>query len=149
MSIQKKFIPLWTNSGKKITTNLTKFLPVLIVTKVKLLNFIKSGIINNNSHGRVRISERSPKGGARLCFSHANMAIKKEQIHGFWLTYEEELRDGVRYLRDDLQHAEAKTLFDAARVDGVSEFEDDQDRDWTLIYNRQEGNYTLIRRQRE
>ena len=77
------------------------------------------------------------------------MAIKKEQIHGFWLIYEEELRDGVRYLRDDLQHAEAKTLFDAARVDGVSEFEDDQDRDWTLIYNRQEGNYTLVRRQRE
>jgi len=77
------------------------------------------------------------------------MAVKKEQIHGFWLLYEEELRDGVRYLRDDLQYKEAKTLFDAARVDGVAEFEDDQDRDWSLIYNRQDGNYTLIRRQRE
>ena len=77
------------------------------------------------------------------------MAIKKEQIHGFWLTYEEELREGVRYLRDDLQFKEAKTIFDAARLDGTAEFEDDQDRDWTLIYNRQEGNYTLIRRQRE
>ena len=77
------------------------------------------------------------------------MAVKKEQIHGFWLLYEEELRDGVRYLRDDLQYKEAKTLFDAARVDGVAEFEDDQDRDWSLIYNRQEGTYTLIRRQRE
>ena len=77
------------------------------------------------------------------------MAIKKEQIHGFWLTYEEELREGVRYLRDDLQFKEAKTIFDAARLDGTAEFEDDQDRDWTLIYNRQEGNYTLVRRQRE
>jgi len=77
------------------------------------------------------------------------MAVKKEQIHGFWLIYEEELRDGVRYLRDDLQYGEAKTIFDAARVDGVAEFEDDQDRDWSLIYNRQDGNYTLIRRQRE
>jgi hypothetical protein len=77
------------------------------------------------------------------------MAVKKEQVHGFWLIYEEELRDGVRYLRDDLQYGEAKTLFDAARLDGIAEFEDDQDRDWSLIYNRQEGTYTLIRRQRE
>lgn len=77
------------------------------------------------------------------------MAVKKEQIHGFWLIFEEELREGVRYLRDDLQHKEAKTLFDSARLTGTAEFEDDQDRDWSLIYNRQDGNYTLIRRQRE
>lgn len=77
------------------------------------------------------------------------MAVKKENIHGFWLIFEEELREGVRYLRDDLQQREAKTLFDAARFDGTAEFEDDQDRDWSLIYNRQKGNYTLIRRQRE
>jgi len=77
------------------------------------------------------------------------MAVKKEQIHGYWLVFEEELRDGVRYLRDDLQYKEAKTIFDAARFDGTAEFEDDQDRDWSLIYNRQDGNYTLIRRQRE
>lgn len=77
------------------------------------------------------------------------MAIKKEQIHGYWLIFEEELRDGVRYLRDDLQQKEAKTLFDAARLTGTAEFEDDQDRDWSLTYNRQDGTYTLIRRQRE
>lgn len=77
------------------------------------------------------------------------MSIKKEQIHGFWLISEEELRDGVRYLRDDLQQGEAKTIFDAARLTGVAEFEDDQDRDWTLIYNRGDNTYTLMRRQRE
>ena len=77
------------------------------------------------------------------------MAVKKEQVHGYWLIFEEEIRDGVRHLRDDLQAGEAKTIFDAARIDGTAEFEDDQDRDWTLIYNRQDGNYTLIRRQRE
>jgi len=76
------------------------------------------------------------------------MAIKKETIHGFWVTFEEELRDGVRYLRDDLQYKEAKTLFDAARLNGSAEFEDDYDRDWSLIYNR-DGTYTLIRRQQE
>lgn len=77
------------------------------------------------------------------------MAVKKEQVHGYWLIFEEELRDGVRHLRDDLQSGEAKTIFDAARLDGTAEFEDDQDRNWTIIYNRQDGNYTLIRRQRE
>lgn len=77
------------------------------------------------------------------------MEIKKENIHGFWLRFEEEFRDGVRYLRDDLQYGEAKTLFDAARLRGVAEFEDDYDRDWTLMYNQGEGTYTLIRRQKE
>ena len=79
------------------------------------------------------------------------MAIKKETIHGFWVTFDEELRDGVRYLREDLQYKEAKTLFDAARLTGSAEaeFEDDYDRDWTLIYNRGDGTYTLIRRQQE
>jgi len=48
-----------------------------------------------------------------------------------------------------LQYEEARTLFDAARLKGNAEFEDDQDRDWTLIYNKEEGIYTLIRRQRE
>lgn len=77
------------------------------------------------------------------------MATKKERIYGFWLEFEEKLRDGVRYLRDDLQFKEAKTLFDSARLTGFAEFEDDQDRDWSLTYNRQEGTYTLVRRQRE
>ncbi len=77
------------------------------------------------------------------------MKTKKERIHGFWLKFDGGLREGVRYLRDDLQYREAKTLFDAARLQGTAEFEDDYDRDWTLIYNRGKGTYTLVRRQRE
>jgi hypothetical protein len=77
------------------------------------------------------------------------MAIKKENVHGFLVEFDEKLRDGIRYLRDDLQYKEAKTLFDAARLRGSAEFEDDYDRDWTIIYNRQKGTYTLILRQRE
>ncbi len=75
--------------------------------------------------------------------------MKKENIYGFWLIFEEEFMDGVRYLRDDLQRDEAKTIFDAARLTGEAEFEDDYDRDWTMIYNKGEMTYTLIRRQRE
>lgn len=77
------------------------------------------------------------------------MNIKKENIHGFWLQFDEEARDGVRYLYSDLQREEAKTLFDAARLRGSAEFEDDYDRDWTIVYNRGDNTYTLIRRQRE
>ena len=77
------------------------------------------------------------------------MATKKERVHGFLLIFDEELREGVRYLRDDLQYREAKTLFDAARLNGTAEFEDDYDRDWTLIYNRGEGTYTLVLREKE
>jgi len=77
------------------------------------------------------------------------MEVKKESIHGFWVEFDEELRDGIRYLRDDLQYREAKSLFDAARLTGSAEFEDDYDRDWTLTYNSGEGNYTLTRRERE
>jgi hypothetical protein len=77
------------------------------------------------------------------------MAIKKERIHGFLVKFEEGAEEGIRHLRDDLQYNEAKTLFEAARYRGSAEFEDDQDRDWTLVYNRGEGTFTLIRRQRE
>jgi len=75
--------------------------------------------------------------------------MAKESVHGFVVQFEEKDRDGVRYLRDDLQYNEAKTIFDAARIRGNAEFEDDYDRDWTLIHNSDMGNYTLVRRQRE
>lgn len=78
------------------------------------------------------------------------MATKKELICGFWVVFDEAaLIDGVKYLRYDLQPSEARTLFDAARLRGSAEFEDDQDRDWTITYNRGDNTYTLFRRQRE
>lgn len=75
--------------------------------------------------------------------------MEKQNIYGYWVVFERGVREGIRYLRDDLQRAEAKTLFEAARAQGDAEFEDDYDRDWTLRYNRGEGTYTLIQRQRE
>lgn len=77
------------------------------------------------------------------------MAIKKESVHGFQVVFEEEFRDGIRYLRDDLQFEEARTIFDAARLTGYAFFEDDADRDWTVTYNRGNATYILIRRQHE
>lgn len=76
--------------------------------------------------------------------------MRKEIVHGFWLNFEESFRlTGLRYLRDDLQYQEAKTLFDAARTTGQAYFEDDLDNDYTLTYNRGDNTYTLMPRQRE
>ncbi len=77
------------------------------------------------------------------------MEIKKEKVYGFLVRFEQDLREGIRYLRDDLQKEEAKTLFDAARLRGSAEFEDDEDRDWTLMYIRGDNTYILTLRQRE
>lgn len=77
------------------------------------------------------------------------MEIKKEKVYGFLVRFEQDLREGIRYLSDDLQEKEAKTLFDAARLRGNAEFEDDEDRDWTLTYIRGDNSYVLTLRQRE
>ena len=77
------------------------------------------------------------------------MKIKKEKVYGFLVRFEQDLREGIRYLRNDLQREESKTLFDAARLRGSAEFEDDEDRDWTLMYIRGDNSYVLTLRQRE
>jgi len=73
---------------------------------------------------------------------------RKDFIHGFWIVWEDVSRPAIDYLRYDLQQGEVKALFDAARLDGTAEFEDDADRDWTILYNR-DGTYTITPRQRE
>jgi len=77
------------------------------------------------------------------------MEIKKEQVHGFWVRFEQDLREGITYLSEDLQAEEAKTIFDAACLRGRAEFEDDEDRDWTLTYVRGDDIYILTLREKE
>jgi len=75
--------------------------------------------------------------------------IKKEKIYGFRVNFKKTDKKGFYYLRKDLQKEEAKTLLEAAKLRGRAEFEDDQDRDWTLLYDKRERTFTLLRRQRE
>ena len=70
--------------------------------------------------------------------------ITKTTIHGFNVAYEENAREGITHLRDDLDSQEARVFFDQARQRGSAEFEDDEDRQYTLIY--QNGSYILTRR---
>lgn len=69
---------------------------------------------------------------------------EKTYIHGFTVTFEQNTLEGVRYLRDDLDFNEAKVFFEQAKRNGTAQFEDDQDRQYTLFYKG--GSYTLVRR---
>ncbi|MBU0546856.1 MAG: hypothetical protein ABH876_00070 [Patescibacteria group bacterium] len=77
------------------------------------------------------------------------MEIKTEKVYGFLVRFEQDLREGITHLSQDLQIEEAKTLFNAAKLTGRAEFEDDEDRDWTLTYIRDGDVYILTLRQRE
>lgn len=69
---------------------------------------------------------------------------EKTKIHGFTVIYETNASGGVRYLREDLDFNEARVFFDQARMRGSAMFEDDNERQYTLIY--QSGVYTLMKR---
>jgi hypothetical protein len=66
-------------------------------------------------------------------------------VHGHNVTYEENAHGGMRYLRDDLSSTEAQVLFSQAKEHQSAQFEDDQDREFTLIHNSG-GGYTVVRR---
>ena len=68
----------------------------------------------------------------------------KTQVHSYYVNYEENAEDGLRYLRDDLDSNECKVFFDQARQKGSVQFEDDDDRQFTLFYR--DSAYTLVRR---
>ncbi len=73
------------------------------------------------------------------------MTIKKTIIHGTPVYYEENAKAGAEYLAYDLQFEEAAVFFRYARANGSAKFEDDQERQFTLIYNP-DGTYLLKRR---
>lgn len=71
--------------------------------------------------------------------------MKETYIHSFKTRYEENAIEGINYLRNDLDIKESKVFFEQAKRKKFANFEDDQDRQFTLSYNT-DGTYTLIRR---
>lgn len=69
---------------------------------------------------------------------------KTTDVHGISVTYEENVEGGISHLRDDLDYGEAKVFFDQARFKGSAPFEDDEERQYTLVYRG--GVYFLTRR---
>ncbi|RJQ14516.1 hypothetical protein C4553_00365 [Candidatus Parcubacteria bacterium] len=71
--------------------------------------------------------------------------VRKDTIYSFSVSYEENAQEGARYLKEDLAKEEAMVFFDYAKRNGSAQFEDDDDRQFTLLY--QEGSYVIIRRE--
>ena len=69
---------------------------------------------------------------------------EKTTVHGFTVAYEKNAYEGITHLRNDLDYNEARVFFDQARSRGSAQFEDDEDRQFTIIY--QNSLYILIRR---
>ena len=69
----------------------------------------------------------------------------KQNVHGFMVYGAKDAKYGIDYLDYDLDYEEAKVFFKTARYSGSAQFEDDQDRNYTLKYNG-DGTYTVERR---
>ncbi len=74
--------------------------------------------------------------------------VKYEYIHGFKVEYESEeehIRDGISYLDNKIDIAEAKVFFSQAHDKKSAQFEDNENHQFTLMYK---GNdvYILISR---
>jgi hypothetical protein len=72
--------------------------------------------------------------------------LRSIQIHGFKTYYNSETRNGMRRLLEDLDSSEARPLFDHAKRNGSANFEDDNEGQYTLIYDRGKYTFTIIRR---
>ena len=75
--------------------------------------------------------------------------IQEIWINYYRIKYEDQETDisyAIDYLRDDLKIDEAKVFFEQAKATGQAQFEDDDDRQFTLQYNSGDNYYTLIKR---
>ena len=70
------------------------------------------------------------------------MDEKHRDVHGHKVFYAEEAKRGVEYLDSDLDYKEAEVFFRDAKSRGQSALEDDDRRNFTLVYNRN-GTYSL------
>ena len=68
--------------------------------------------------------------------------MRSIRIHGFKTYYNEETRRGMKRLVEDLDSSEAIPLFEYAKHHGSTNFEDDYEGQYTLMYNK--GDYTFI-----
>jgi len=72
------------------------------------------------------------------------MEQKKIYICNNQVAYTDTEKEAVFYLKEDLSSDEARVFFDQARAKGSAQFEDDNDRQFTLFYSN--GLFTLRKR---
>jgi len=67
-------------------------------------------------------------------------------IHDYKVKYEpNDVREGIRYLREHLEPAETKVFFEMAKKNNSCEFEDKSDRNYTL-WHKEYNTFILTRR---
>lgn len=77
-----------------------------------------------------------------MCFGSTG---NRKAVHGYWVGYDDDSYKGIYYLKTDLDRDEAKVFFEYARREDEAQFEDDKDRDYTLVHTKGKS-YQLIRR---
>lgn len=75
-----------------------------------------------------------------------NLPSKSINIKGHTVYYDDETKDGIYYLSQDLDFNEADVFFEYAKMHQKADFEDDRERQFTLFYNSSRGIYWLGRR---
>ena len=82
-----------------------------------------------------------------LIKGEGNFTMEDVYVHKWQVVYESSLSSTVvSYLKDYLEEAEAEVFFKAAQEDGQAHFEDDDDRNYTLVYDTSNREYILMRR---
>jgi len=72
--------------------------------------------------------------------------LKTTILHGYKTRYNEESRRGMEHLLNDLQASEVKPLFEYAKRESSADFEDDNEGQFSILYNKGDFTYTIIRR---
>jgi Na+-translocating ferredoxin:NAD+ oxidoreductase RnfC subunit len=75
--------------------------------------------------------------------------IQEVWLGYYRLKYEDQetgISYGVQYLQYDLAPEEAKVFFEQAKSTGQAQFEDDNERQYTIKYEYGDNSYTLIKR---
>jgi hypothetical protein len=73
------------------------------------------------------------------------MSIKNRDVYGYRVSGEDDVKEGVDYLDNDIQREEARVFFDQAKNKGSVQFEDDKGHNYTLVYKK-DGVYWVDKR---
>ena len=72
--------------------------------------------------------------------------LKTVVIHGYKTRYNAESELGMKHLLYDLQPSEVKPLYEYAKRGETADFEDDNEGQFSILYNKGDFTYTVIRR---
>ncbi len=70
----------------------------------------------------------------------------RTEIHGHPVYYEKDDHPALDYLTKKIDGAEVTMLFDYAKTHGTAEFETQGGKNYSLVHNRKQGNFEIVKR---